>query len=124
MTTEQKAKAYDEILVKAMELKEANPSDEGIQRWLYDTFPNLAESEDERIRKIITLCLEECVHSDIIRDYEKDNAIDWLKSLNGRYTWKPSDEQMKILFIYADQNNSHGTVLTSLYQELRKLKEE
>ena len=42
-------------------------------------FPELKESGEEKIRKIITLCLEECVHSDIIRDYEKDDAIAWLK---------------------------------------------
>ena len=42
-------------------------------------FPELQESEDEKIRKVITMCLEECVHSDIIRDYEKDKALSWLE---------------------------------------------
>ena len=42
-------------------------------------FPELAESEDENIKKRITLCLEECVHSDVIRDYEKDECIAWLE---------------------------------------------
>lgn len=36
-------------------------------------------SEDEKIKKRITLCLEECVHSDVIRDYEKDECIAWLE---------------------------------------------
>ena len=42
-------------------------------------FPELAESEGEKIKKRITLCLEECVHSDVIRDYEKDECIAWLE---------------------------------------------
>ena len=42
-------------------------------------FPELAESEDEKIKKRITLCLEECVHSDVIRDYEKDECAAWLE---------------------------------------------
>ena len=50
----------------------------------------------------------------------KEICIAWLKSIKERYTWKPSEEQMKILSIYADQNNSHGAVLTSLYQDLKK----
>ena len=53
MTKQKQAKAYAEILVKAKELKDANPTDEGIQRWVDDTFPELAESEDEKIRKAI-----------------------------------------------------------------------
>ena len=48
-------------------------------------------------------------------------AINWLKSLRPQHTWKPSDKQMEILSIYADQNNTHGSVLTSLYNDLKKL---
>ena len=42
-------------------------------------FPQLRESENERIRKRIRLCLYECVHSDIIRDYERDECLSWLE---------------------------------------------
>ena len=35
--------------------------------------------EDEKIRKRIILCLEECVHNDIIHDYEKEKCLAWLK---------------------------------------------
>ena len=44
-------------------------------------FPELGESESEKIKKRITLCLEECVHSDVIRDYEKDECIAWLENI-------------------------------------------
>ena len=44
-----------------------------------------------------------------------------LKSIKDRYTWKPSDEQMKVLYKYAEQNNYDGTILTSLYNDLKQL---
>jgi hypothetical protein len=47
---------------------------------------------------------------------------EFIKSLKDRYTWKPSDEQMKFLHKYAEQNNYDGTILTLLYDDLKKLK--
>ena len=49
-------------------------------------------------------------------------GVNWLNSLRDRYTWKPSDEQMKFLWKYAEQNNCDGSILTSLYNDLKKLK--
>ena len=52
----------------------------------------------------------------------------WLKSIKSRITWKPSDEQMEALddFIYAKYPNieKHGAIVKSLYQDLKKLREE
>lgn len=53
LSIEEKAKRYDELLNKAKELKEANLSDEGIQKWVEDAFPELIESKDERARKAL-----------------------------------------------------------------------
>lgn len=39
-------------------------------------------------------------------------------------TWKPSAEQMKFLWRYAEQNNYDGSILTSLYNDLKKLRQE
>ncbi len=72
-------KKYKDLVEAVKTLTEANPSDEGIQNWVKDNVPELQKSEDERIRKCICLCLEECVHNDIIRDYEKDKCLAWLK---------------------------------------------
>jgi hypothetical protein len=58
------------------------------RRVVEEIFPELAESEDERIRKRIKLCLEECVHGDIIRDYEAESAITWLEK---QIEQKPGD---------------------------------
>lgn len=51
---------------------------------------------------------------------------EFLESLKERYTWKPSDEQMKQLGWVAEQNKNNiiGKELMSLYQDLKKLKEE
>jgi hypothetical protein len=51
-------------------------------------------------------------------------CIDRLKSLKQRCAWNPSDEQMATLYKYAEQNNYDGSILTSLYNELKKLREE
>ena len=48
MTTEEKAKAYDELKVKAQQLEEDGCFD---KLTLFDLFPELRESEDEKIRK-------------------------------------------------------------------------
>ena len=59
--------------------------------------------------------------------YLEEKGIDmikahrWLESFRERYTWKPSEEQLKFLQHYADQNNYDGTVLTSLLNDLKKL---
>lgn len=51
-------------------------------------------------------------------------AIWYLKKKNAQpqNTWKPSEEQMEVLYKYAEQNNYDGSVLTSLYRDLKKLK--
>lgn len=49
--------------------------------------------------------------------------LDWLMSLRPQNTWKPSDKQMEILWKYAEQNNYDGFILTSLHQQLKKLRE-
>lgn len=45
----------------------------------------------------------------------------WLKSLRHQKQWKPNKEQMECLYKYAEQNNYDGTILTSLYDNLKKL---
>jgi hypothetical protein len=52
-------------------------------------------------------------------NYEEIDCIERMQP-----QWKPSDEQMAILYKYAEQNNYDGSILTSLYNELKKLREE
>lgn len=46
-------KKYNKLVKAIKVLQETNPSDEGIQTWVNDNVPDLADSEDERIRKAI-----------------------------------------------------------------------
>lgn len=62
--------------------------------------------------------------SDDCSDGTSCKVVYWLNSLKDRYTWKPSEEQMKFLWKYAEQNNYDGSILTSLYNDLKKLMEE
>lgn len=48
---------------------------------------------------------------------EKKEFHDWFKSIKNRYTWKPSEEQLKQLGKYCPDN----TALTSLYEYLKQL---
>ena len=44
---------YESLIDAIKVLRDTNPSDEGIQNWIKDFVPELAESEDERIRKAL-----------------------------------------------------------------------
>ena len=45
------------------------------------------------------LCNDKYGHQDIVSDLKRDcrKKWDWLESLKERITWKPSEEQMKVL---------------------------
>ena len=80
------------------------------------------------------------IHNAAYQNYDLDvngeevgeyaNIMRWLKSLKERVQpqvkqeWNPTDEQINTLFKYAEQNNKDGSILTSLYQELKKLRGE
>ena len=65
---------------------------------------------------------------EIIDEYDAETTTkccwkNWLKSLKDRYTWKPSDEQMRHL-ASAIEESGGNSVLQELYDQLKKLKEE
>lgn len=68
MTTEEKAKAYDEALKKARQLC-AYPTTKSFISDLQDLFPELAESEDEKVRKELIKHLKES------SDWKEDEVI-------------------------------------------------
>ena len=69
--------------------------------------------EDERIYRSITYSF---AHNFPLTIQQQE----FIKSLKDRYTWKPSDEQMTQLGKYCPDNRT----LTSLYEQLKKLKGE
>ena len=113
---------YKEALKAVKELQEANLSDDGIQNWVNEKFPELRENEDERIRKIITLCLEECVHSDIIRDYEKDKCRAWLEKQSEQKSYGQREECIDCQFNYAGECKGSCTMKRSERKPADKVK--
>ena len=77
--------------------------------------------EDEHCRHQLIVFCENCM----VQDSDAKKCANWLKSLKDRYTWKPSDEQMKILQ-YLCEHSSHPSpnvipTLESLYEQLKAL---
>ena len=68
-------KKYKDLVEAVKKLQGANPSDEGIQKWVEDNVPELKESEDEKIRKELINYLYD-VHDD---DEERAKWIPWLE---------------------------------------------
>lgn len=90
--------------------------------------------EDENNILFLTSIIEECFKDKekitlcadtVCANFTKEDVIDRLESLKERVQpqnrWKPSEEQMRFLLKYAEQNNYDGTILTSLYKDLKKL---
>lgn len=73
-------KLYKKALEAVKELQSANPSDEGIQNWVEDSFPQLKESEDERIRKAIIDFFGEPGRKEyILNGFNVDDIVAWLE---------------------------------------------
>jgi len=87
-----------------------------------EVLPELAESEDERIRKALIETVK-CIYAGdtmFLSEQQRDRYIDWLEK---QLQWKPSEEQINALnaittigqLSYAGQ----GDALISLYQDLK-----
>lgn len=91
--------------------------------------PATCSEEDQKcIKNTITL-IERYKDSYADNEYEKEiceYSIKWLKSLEHRNNWTPSDDQIETL-LYAAKcfpfNDTIKTHLASLYNDLRKIKE-
>lgn len=91
---EQKSKAYDEALEKARIWKDKSGMPKDRQGILDDIFPELAEGEDERIRKELVSFLKETIeYGGISPDiWTMDNANKWLAWLEKQGEQKPIDK--------------------------------
>lgn len=119
-------KKYAHYNISDMALEADHITREQLETWLEkqgEQKPAWSD-EDERI-------FDEAIYfirREPYRECDAEPIVDWLKSLKDRVQpqkqWKPSDEQMKFLWKYAEQNNYDGSILTSLYNDLKKLREE
>ena len=83
-------KKYKEALSKAKELSDSNPSDEGVQKWIQDTFPELRESKDERMKKSlkrIIASFHDC-NFPTPEGFTRKELFDWLEKQGEK---KPAD---------------------------------
>jgi len=91
---EEKAKAYDRALEAVKRLLEVNPSDEGIQNWVNENFPELCESKDERIRKALIEHFRWNVQQ-ILNDFDNKEVLAWLEKQGEQKTTEWSEEDAK-----------------------------
>ena len=131
MTTEEKAKAYDEALEKANARYDKNPTDGYIgyaNQILEEIFPVLKESEDERIRKEIIGYLNSKVataeETELLYfkrwiaylEKQKENHIPWYdyqKSKEAGYTIVPNEEYEQLI----KQKEPHYTKRNALFDK-------
>lgn len=121
MTIEQKAKCYDDALKVAKKLYEQGTITESLAY----IFPELKESEDEKIRKeLITHCRNtRCVTEEGAERIAK--WIDWIeKQGEQKPTWSEEDERKfsDILALLRGGENCHYNT-PDLFDWLKSLKE-
>ena len=116
LSIEQKAKAYDKALRVIKNLIDAGLvyEDAAIQ-----IFPELCESEDEKTRKRIIALVN--AHG---QGMYKDEMLAWLEKQSKETSWKPSKEEMDVLYGLAYITNQYDEhkeeVITRLYQDLKR----
>lgn len=90
LSTEEKAKRYDDRLEKAKKWYDAN-TNEGYRGIFEDIFPELKGSEDEKIKEIIKKVLIDVNNGDdpMLGDKETKKCIAWLKKQGDQ---KPADK--------------------------------
>lgn len=96
-TIEEKAKAYDEAIKKAAALYKASEPMSGCNVIIETLFPELAESEDEKIKnrliKLIKMSNE--VGGFALHKWEADEMLAWLeKQGEKKPAWSEEDERI------------------------------
>ena len=93
MTQEQKAKAYDEAKYIMKEYLESGNAGVIAENTIKKAFPELAESEDERIRKWLIYYFKEAC--DNVSEKEKKGVLAWLENQGEQKLaeWHREDEQ-------------------------------
>lgn len=111
MTQEEKAKAYDEALLIAKSKIKNNKDFVLYEDDVIEIFPELKESEDEKIRKDLIQWIDEFPDT-IWRGHYKKDVIDWLeKQGEQKPAWGEEDEKMvKDIIAAIDSLYYHGMV--------------
>ena len=91
MTIEEKARRYDEAIIKAKALYGQPLVDNTL---LETIFPELKESEDERIRKALIEMVHDTTCDELWVDYNvhKEEALEWLEKQGETFTKRDVDD--------------------------------
>lgn len=130
LTIEQKAKAYDEALKRAKEInneRRAQPFDV-----MTKVFHELKEESEDELKWLTEFIKEEAYYLSMdIRDDEDriklkklQKSLAWLEKQDKETSWKPSKEEMDVLYGLAYITNQYDErkeeVITRLYQDLKR----
>lgn len=105
LSIEQKAKAYDELFIKAKQIYNKE-NDVLIMHTIEDLFPEVKEPEDERIRqKVIKLVkMSNAVGGYALHKWEADEMLAWLEKQGEQKSdgWNEKDEENvnNVLYIF------------------------
>ena len=95
-------------------------------RIIEDIFPELKESEDEKIKNVILNHLKKMWGNcqDDVCGVHVEDAINWLENKCKKSGWKPSKEVMDVLYSLSYITNEYDEykedVITHLYQDLKR----
>lgn len=127
LTTEQKAKAYDKVSKEVKDFFEGrHKMYSDVNQTLEYLFPELVESEDEKIRKGLIKLVQHTENDELCCEYghSKNDFLTWLEKQGKETCWKPSKEEMDVLYGLAyitNQFDEHKEeVITRLYQDLKR----
>ena len=89
-------KKYKDALAKGREILNNDCSSESTKECCREIFPELTESEDERIRKAISYSISQSAHHDgiLIDGITKEQAYAWLEKQNKQDILDEEDEKM------------------------------
>ena len=133
LTIEQKAQRYDEAINAIKELKAKHPTALVIIDWIKDNFPELAESEDERIRKALidgfTVMKESknCGKTFSNHNIPVADILAWLekqgkqKSTNNQFTPEQASILDKHIDKFLEQNHAWSEDDERMYRGLHNL---
>ena len=129
MTEKEKAKAYDkaiEIAKKWYNSPNIDKMSTCRNRIIEEIFPEFKESGDEKIRTAILNHLKKMWGNcqDDVCGVHVEDAIDWLEKQDKKSSWKPSKEEMDVLYSLSYITNEYDEykeyVITHLYQDLKR----
>ena len=93
MTQEEKARAYDKAIEKIMYVIEHGVSPVLNKEDLQDIFPELKESEDDKIRKAIIHYLNDSIGEGFKEKKKKDKIIRWIEWLEEQKEEEKKEEK-------------------------------